>query len=53
MPKPNYGHVKRQKEAQRKLRQQKKLDRRQTRPEESTPETPASPAGNPDGTVTP
>jgi hypothetical protein len=29
--KPNYGQVKRQKEAARKLRQQKKLDRRQAR----------------------
>ena len=31
MPKPNYGHAKRQKETARKARQQKKLERRQTR----------------------
>ena len=29
MPKPNYGHVKRQKEAARKARAQEKLNRRQ------------------------
>jgi len=31
MAKPNYGHAKRQKETARKARQQKKLERRQTR----------------------
>jgi hypothetical protein len=35
MPKHNYGQVKRQKEAARKARQQKKLDRRQARPDDS------------------
>lgn len=40
MPKHNYGQVKRQKEAARKARQQKKLDRRQARPDDSAATVP-------------
>ncbi len=38
MPKSNYGQVKRQKEALRKVRQQKKLERRQARVPGSAPD---------------
>jgi len=38
MAKTNYGQIKKQKEAARKARQQKKLDRRQARPADVTQE---------------
>lgn len=38
VPKPNYGHAKRQKETARKAKQQKKLERRQARP--AAPDSP-------------
>jgi hypothetical protein len=51
MAKRNYGQVKRQKEASRKARQQKKQERRQARaPELDAPASPsgsADPEGNP------
>jgi hypothetical protein len=49
MAKPNYQHMKKQREAQKKARQQEKLARKQTRtaePGEAGPgETPGAPAG--------
>ena len=49
MAKPNYQHMKKQREAQKKARQQEKLARKQTRtaePGEAVPgETPGAPAG--------
>jgi hypothetical protein len=45
MAKTNYGQVKRQKEAARKAKHQKKLDRRQARPDENAaPDAPATDA---------
>ena len=49
MAKPNYQHMKKQREAQKKARQQEKLARKQTRTSEpgetAVGETPAAPAG--------
>jgi hypothetical protein len=49
MAKPNYQHMKKQREAQKKARQQEKLARKQTRTpgpgETVTGETPDAPAG--------
>jgi hypothetical protein len=51
MAKTNYGHVKRQKEAARKLRQQKKQDRRQSKVGEEA--APAESDGGVEAPVTP
>lgn len=61
MPRSNYGQVKRQKEAARKARHQKKLDRRQARTTENAPADDGSgtetsgiaPPGIPDGDMPP
>lgn len=50
MARSNYGQVKRQKEAARKARQQKKLERRQTRDSAAAPELDNATG---EGTVTP
>jgi hypothetical protein len=47
MPKPNYVLARRQKEAARKARQLKKLDRRQGRPDEPPADGAASAAATP------
>lgn len=53
VPKRNYGHEKRQRETARKARQQKKLERRQTRPPTEEPEDQAATARDPEGEAAP
>ena len=52
MAKPNYQHMKKQREAQKKARQQEKLARKLTRTSEPgetvADETPSAPAGTPE-----
>lgn len=52
MAKTNYGQIRKQKEAARRARHQKKLDRRQARPTDAAPEE-ATAGAEPVGTPTP